>query len=97
MKKPYIYALGAFFYINIIVFCLNNASKVMPNKNTLIPVVMLSLLVLSVAVMGFLFLSEPLSLYLENKKREALVFFGQTVGVFACFIIAFIILLFFLR
>lgn len=97
MKKPYIYALGAFFYINLVVFFMNNAESVMPNKNTLIPIVMLSTLVLSVALMGFFFFSEPLSLYLENKKREAIMFFGKTVGTFACFIIAFVILLFFLK
>lgn len=55
---------------------------------------MLSLFVLSAAVMGYLFLSEPLYLLLENRKREAIVFFAKVVGIFACFVVVFTILLF---
>ena len=55
---------------------------------------MLSLFVLSAAVMGFLFLSEPLKLLIESRKQEALVFFAKVVGFFACFVAIFAILLF---
>jgi len=55
---------------------------------------MLSLFVLSAAIMGYLFLSEPLQLFLENKKQEAVTFFAKTVGIFACFVAVFTILLF---
>jgi hypothetical protein len=56
--------------------------------------VLLGLFVLSAAVMGFLFLYEPLCLYMENHKKEAVVFFAKIVGVFACFVALFLILLF---
>jgi hypothetical protein len=66
------------------------------NGTILIPMTMLSLFVLSAAVMGFLFLSEPLYLLMENRKQEAILFFGKTVGIFACFVAVFAISLFLL-
>lgn len=44
---------------------------------------MLSTLVLSVAVMGFLFFFTPAQLALEQKFKEGTVFFGKTAGTFA--------------
>jgi hypothetical protein len=48
----------------------------------------------SAAIMGYLFLSEPLYLLMENRKQEAIIFFAKTVGIFACFVAIFAILLF---
>ena len=94
MKKPFFYALSAVLYIVIIILCGNALSPFIPEETILIPMAMLSLFVLSTAIMGFLFLSEPLILYIENKKREAILFFAKTVGIFACFIVIFLALLF---
>ena len=58
------------------------------------PMVMLSLLVLSVAIMGYLFVYEPFRLYLDGRKDEALPFFGKTVGIFAICALVFTVLLF---
>lgn len=58
------------------------------------PMVMLSLLVLSVAIMGYLFVFEPVRMYAEGKKQEAIAFFGKTVGSFAIFVLIFVGLLF---
>jgi hypothetical protein len=44
---------------------------------------MLSLLVLSVSVMAFLFFYQPVVLLLDGKREEALAFFLRTVGTFA--------------
>jgi hypothetical protein len=55
---------------------------------------MLSLFVLSAAVMGYLFLSEPITLLVENRKREAVIFFAKIVGFFAGFVALFTLLLF---
>jgi hypothetical protein len=94
MKKPFLYALGAVVYIVVIVLGVQ-ATKFFPEKETIIiPMTMLSLFVLSAAVMGYLFLSEPLKLFLEGQKQEAVVFFGKTVGIFACFVALFVVLLF---
>ena len=63
MKKPIYYALGAVGYIVLIVLGVN-ATTYFPQKETIIiPMTMLALFVLSAAVMGFLFLSEPLKLF----------------------------------
>lgn len=94
MKKPFFYALAAVLYIVIIILCGNALSPFIPEETILIPMAMLSLFVLSAAIMGFLFLSEPLILYMENKKREAILFFAKTVGVFACFLVILLGLLF---
>jgi hypothetical protein len=88
MKKPIIYALGAITYIVLIVSIMNFAEPILKNKpdNIFMPITMLSLLVMSVAVMGFLFLSEPIRLYVEGQKKEAVLFFGKIVGFFACLV-----------
>ena len=74
MKKPFLYASGAALYIIIIVFVVQTVSSALQSENgtLVIPMTMLSLFVLSAAVMGFLFLSEPLYLLVENRKRERL-------------------------
>ncbi len=87
MKKPFLYALGAVLYIVAIVLIVNSTTRFPQKETIIIPMAMLSLFVLSVAVMGFLFLSEPLELLIEKKKKEAVVFFGKTVGFFAAFAI----------
>lgn len=96
MKKPFLYAFGAALYIVIIVFVVQFVTSNLESKDEtiIIPMTMLSLFVLSAAVMGFLFLSESLYLLIENKKMEALFFFAKVVGIFACFVALFTILLF---
>lgn len=96
MKKPFLHALGAVLYIIIIVNVVQISSYFLENQNgtILAPMIMLSLFVLSAAVMGFLFLSEPLYLLTENKKQDAITWFGKVVGFFACFLALFTILLF---
>ena len=58
------------------------------------PIVFLSLLTLSVAVMAFLFFYQPLMLFIEGKKKEAVNLFGKTVGIFAVMTLVALILLF---
>ncbi|MFA6445632.1 MAG: hypothetical protein WCW14_00060 [Candidatus Paceibacterota bacterium] len=95
MRKSFIHALAAALYIVIIVLVIQAFGSVLKDqKDTIIiPMTMLSLFVLSAAIMGYLFLSEPIQLFLENKKKEAVTFFGKTVGFFACFVVLFVILL----
>ena len=86
MKKPILYSFVTIVYIVLVVSIINFTGYLELKETILMPMVMLGLFVLSVAIMGFLFLSEPLTLYLDGHKREALVFFGKIVGFFACFI-----------
>ena len=48
----------------------------------LAPIAMLSLLVFSVATMGFLFFYQPLILLLDGKREEAVAFFFKTLTIF---------------
>lgn len=92
-KNPYIHAAAAAFYIVAIVLIMSSFTDNAVPFEILIPIAMLSLFVLSAAVMGYLFLAEPFRLYMENQKQEAIVFFGKTVAAFAGFAALFVILL----
>ncbi|MEK7176936.1 MAG: hypothetical protein AAB719_01395 [Patescibacteria group bacterium] len=65
-------------------------------ETILMPILMLSLFVLSAAVMGYLFVYEPLRLHLDNQRQEAVSFFLKTVGTFACFVLIFLVFVLFL-
>jgi hypothetical protein len=99
MKKPFIYALAAAVYIALVVSIIKVLTTFQPSgaEGTLVPMMMmLSLFVLSAAVMGFIFLSEPFRLYMEDRKQEGVAFFIRIVGFFACFVVLFFVLLFLL-
>jgi hypothetical protein len=86
-KNPFINAVLASVYIMGLVLLLQNIVD-RPNEGAgddiiLIPIVMLSLFTLSAAVMGYLFLSEPIQLFLDGKRKEAINFFLSTVLTFA--------------
>lgn len=85
-NKPFLSALGAALYIVAIATLMNYLSNRSTAEETaIVPVTMLSLLVLSVAVMAYLFLHEPVRLYFENKKTEAISSFLKTLSFFAGF------------
>lgn len=85
MGNPYIHAGVASAYIGALVTLITNAPRFegMDNGMVLAPVIMLSLLVFSVAVMGFLFFYRPLTLILDGKRDAAVGFFLRTVVTFA--------------
>lgn len=95
-KNPIINALSAAGYIGLVVSVINLISLTHRNKpdTAFAPVVFLSLLTLSVTVMAFLFFYQPLQLFIEGKKKEAVNLFVKTVGVFAAFTAVVLILLF---
>ncbi len=83
-KNPIINAFSATLYIIIVVSLLFYFSKFEGMDNSiLIPITILSLFVLSAAVMGYIFVYNPLQLFLEGKKEEAVGLFLKTVGTFA--------------
>lgn len=84
MNNPYIRAAAASAYIGVIALFFMFAPRLESIEDTpLAPVVMLSLLTLSVSIMGFLFFYQPLCLVLDGKRTEAVRFFATTVGAFA--------------
>jgi len=94
-KNPIINALSASAYIVLIASVMNFISQTHRNKpdTFFAPVVVLSLLTLSAAMMAFLFFYQPLQLFIEGKKKQALNLSVQTIGVFAVFTVAVLILL----
>ncbi len=83
-KNPFINALAATVYIIVIVLVMDYGTRQLHPANTIfIPIMVLSLFTLSAAVMGYLFLFQPAQLYFDNKKKEAINLFLQTVAVFA--------------
>ena len=100
VKNPFVNAVLAAAYIGVVVLIMNTfvdgPHEDVGQNVLLIPITVLSLFVLSAAVMGYLFLSEPLTLYFDGKKQEAVTFFFTTVAVFALITAAFVAMLFFL-
>lgn len=94
-KNPIINALSASGYILLIVAVFTFISDTQRNKpdTFLAPIVMLSMLTLSVAVMAYIFFYQPLQLFISGKKKEAVDLFVKTVGVFGILTVIALILL----
>lgn len=61
--------------------------------NALIPIMMLTMFVVSAAITGFLVLGKPIMWYLDGKKKESVNLFAATIGYLTLFaVIAFLIL-----
>lgn len=89
-KNPFANAVYAGLYIILIITLMHIVQAVksdMPDNEFLAPLSMLGLFTLSAAVMGYLFLANPLQLYLDGHKKEAVAFFGKTVGTFAAIVV----------
>ena len=95
-KNPLINALSASVYIILGVTIMNFVTEPLKNKpdTFFAPVVFLSLLTLSVAVMAFLFFYQPLLLFIEGRKKEAVNLFVKTVAIFGVITAISLILLF---
>src|SRR4030042_2785440 len=96
-KNPIINALSASAYIILIVSVMTFVTQPLRNKpdTFFAPITMLFVLTLSVAVMAYLFFYQPLLLFIEGKKKEAVDLFVKTVGIFAAITVVVLILLFF--
>jgi hypothetical protein len=84
-RNPYINAICAGLYIVFIVLLISYGPTFVRDKpdTILAPMAMLSLLVLSVAFMGYAFCYQPILVYLEGQKREAIELFTKTLLSFA--------------
>jgi len=84
MNKPSLNALSAAVYIALVASALYYFPKTSVEESVLAPIVMLSLFVLSAALMGYFFAYQPIRLLTEGKQREAVKFFFSTIAIFAC-------------
>lgn len=84
-RNPYFNALLAVLYIIFVVLLITyGPAHVREKPDTILaPMAMLSLLVLSVALMGYIFFFQPIQMYLDGQKHEAAELFTKTLGVFA--------------
>ena len=95
-KNPFINALGASGYIVLVASIMRIVSQTQANKpdTFFAPVAFLSLLTLSVVVMAYLFFYQPLQLFIEGKKKQAIDLFVKTAGIFAVITVIVSILVF---
>jgi hypothetical protein len=94
-KNPLVNAIAATAYITLVASFLFYGTKAIgPVDGLIVPVAMLSLFVLSAAMMGYLFLYQPLQLFFEGRQKEAAKLFVETVGIFACITVAIFLALF---
>ena len=92
-KNPFYNALAALVYIIAIVLGITYMPSIETDINNLImPIIMLSLLTLSVAVMAYIFGYQPLVLFLDNKKKEGVNLFLKTIGIFGGITLAIVII-----
>lgn len=85
-KNPFLNAGAATLYIIIVATVMNTASRYAPKDTpdtVMAPIAILSLFTLSAAVMGYLFVSEPLQMFLAGEKKKGVTLFLQTVAIFA--------------
>lgn len=84
-KNPLINAACASGYIVFIALLFKFVAATQGNKpdTFFAPVAFLSLLTLSVVVMAYLFFYQPLQLFIDGKKKQAINLFMQTAGIFA--------------
>jgi hypothetical protein len=84
MKNPLYNAVLAEGYICLVASVMFYGQPFVRGEDAVImPIAMLSLVVLSAALMSYFFFYAPLALFLEGKKEEAVHFFLKTVGSFA--------------
>lgn len=85
-------ALGIVAYVALVSVIMHNGERFFGEEDTyLTGIAFLSLFSLSAAVVGGLILGKPLMLYLDNKKKEGLALFLQTVGWLAAFTVILLI------
>jgi len=83
-KNPIINALAALLYIVLVVSLLHYAPLFFGKEESIfIPIAMLSLFVFSAACTGYIFLYQPLQLFLEGEKKKSTDLFLKTLGAFA--------------
>jgi hypothetical protein len=94
MNKSTQHAILAAGYISLIghfFFWVSHSGQSGPD-NMIIPMAMLALLVLSVAIMSYLFFYEPALLLADGKKAEAMSTFLRTVAKFAVITVVYLVL-----
>ena len=89
-------SFGTAAYIILVVSFIFSLQVFFPGleDNIIIPISMLLLFVCSAAITGFLVFGKPVMLYIDGKKREAVLLLSYTLGVlFIITVMSFILLI----
>ncbi|MEO8065828.1 MAG: hypothetical protein ABI643_03170 [Candidatus Doudnabacteria bacterium] len=98
VPKPIWHSLGhtvlVVIYVSFVAFIMSHGQRFFGETDgPWTPVAVLMMFVLSATITGTLVLGRPILLYVDGKKKEALEFFGYTVGwLFILTIIVFVVL-----
>lgn len=94
-KNPFLNAFAALGYIMVVTAVMNYGSSLTPQPNQMVaPIAFLSLFTLSAAVMAYIFGYQPIMLLIENKKKQAVQLFLQTLAVFGGITVLALVLVF---
>lgn len=94
IKRAFVDAIGTTIYIILIVSFIFSLQTFASEKDIIIiPIAMLLLFVCSAAITGFLVFGKPIMLYIDGKKREAILLLSCTIGILFLIMIMFFILL----
>lgn len=94
-KNPLYNSLAAILYIIVLVGGMNLITKYEVNEGIasfVMPIIMISLFTLSAAVMVYLFCLQPLRLYLDGKKEQAVSLFIKTILIFGALTLGILLL-----
>lgn len=91
-KNPYLNSIYAEVYIVLVVWLMHTLGKPNTPDTFFDPIAALSVFVLSAAVMGYLFLGEPLQLYFDGQKKQSVAFFFRTVLSFAAITVVLLVI-----
>ena len=92
IRRALIDAIGTAVYIILVVSFMFSLQIFAPKEDVIIiPIAMLLLFVCSAAITGFLVFGKPIMLYIDGKKKEAVLLLGYTLVI-----LFFITLLFFI-
>jgi hypothetical protein len=83
-KNPFVNALAALIYITVVASIIYYGPHIENRVDSVfVPIAMISLFTLSAAVMGYLFFLQPVQLYLDAQKKEAVNLLFKTILSFA--------------
>lgn len=93
-KNPLINAITAGVYIVVVSAVMFYGTGHVKGNSIIGPIAILSLFTLSASIMGYIFLYQPLQLYLDGKKKKAIDLFLTTVLAFGAITALALLLLF---
>ena len=81
IKYSFIHSLGVLVYVALVAWVMHNGQKLFGNANSVFAgVAILLLFVVSATIVGLLVLARPITLYLDNQKKDAFKLLFYTIG-----------------